>query len=128
MVAADQFLMDRYPVTMLPASKAIEEALGIVSLAPSCLLRLLIIAAMTTVGMLLPSFEFLQALTGSLTMFTALSMPPYAYWLLRREGMGAAHRVWCWFVLLFGLACTVFSTAQTIWNRVQPEEQGSMSG
>ena len=111
-------LVMMYPVTMLPASKAIEEALGIEALMPSILVRLCIIGLMTLTGMLLPSFEFLQALTGSLTMFTALSMPPYAYWLLCKNDMGFAHVVWAWFVLVFGLACTMFSTAQTIYNEV----------
>lgn len=113
-------LVMMYPVTMLPASKAIEEALGIKTIIPSIALRLCIIGSMTVTGMALPSFEFLQALTGSLTMFTALSMPPYAYWLLCKDEMGAAHNLWAWFVLVFGLACTVFSTAQTIYNKVEP--------
>ena len=104
---------------MLPASKAIEEALGIVTLLPSVVLRLSIIASMTVVGMLLPSFEFLQALTGSMTMFTALSMPPYAFWLLRKHEIGTCHLLWLWFVLVFGLLCTCFSTAQTIYNRAE---------
>jgi hypothetical protein len=112
-------LIFMYPVTMLPASKAIEEALGITALLPSVALRLCIIGSMTVTGMLLPSFEFLQSLTGSLTMFTALSMPPYAYWLLRINETGAAHKAWLWFVLVFGLACTVFSTTQTIYNKIQ---------
>ena len=41
-----------------------------------------------------------------------------AYWLLAREKMSQPHVWWCWFVLVFGLACTVFSTAQTIFNRI----------
>jgi hypothetical protein len=46
-------------------------------------------------------------------------MPPYAYWLLRINETGAAHKAWLWFVLVFGLACTVFSTTQTIYNKIQ---------
>ncbi len=109
-------LVMMYPVTMLPASKAIEEALGIETLLPSIVVRLCIISSMSVTGMLLPSFEFLQALTGSLTMFTALSMPPYAYWRVCKNEISVTHAVWAWFVLIFGLACTVFSTAQTIYN------------
>jgi hypothetical protein len=37
-------LVFMYPVTMLPASKAIEEALSIHNYLPSCVLRLLIVA------------------------------------------------------------------------------------
>lgn len=111
---------------MLPASKAIEEALGIRSLLLSVVLRLSIIASMTAVGLLLPSFEFLQALTGSLTMFTALSMPPYAFWLLRRDEIGTAHTFWLWFVLIFGILCTCFSTWQIVFCALaSPTEKSS---
>eukprot|EP01051_Picozoa_sp_SAG22_P014562 SAG22_NODE_1785_length_3588_cov_10.712525_1_plen_143_part_00 len=123
-LAVSANLIFMYPVTMLPASKAIEDALGIRPGAPgsrpaSVALRLCIVAAMTVTGLALPSFEFLTTLTGSLTMFTALSMPPFAYWLVARERMSTLYTVWCWFVLVFGLGCTAFSTAQTIYNRVE---------
>ena len=107
-------------VTMLPAAKAVEEALRIRTLRSSVLLRLGLVAATTAVGLVLPSFELLQALTGSLNM-CGLCMPPFAYWWLRKREMGAAHLAWCWFVLVFGLLCTVFSTVpvlRAIYNRL----------
>jgi solute carrier family 36 (proton-coupled amino acid transporter) len=106
-----------YPVTMLPASKAIEDALGVCTRVGSVMLRLTIVAAMTTLGMLLPSFEFLQSLTGAMTTCTLLSMPSYAFWTLRKNDMGPVHVRWCWFVLVFGVLCSIFSTVQTVYNR-----------
>lgn len=105
-------------------SAQVEDFLGIEAARDriaSALCRTIIVVAMSIIGMLLPSFEFLQALTGSLTMFTALSMPPYAYWLLAPAGeMSKLHVVWCWFVLIFGLVCTVFSTAQVSASTFSP--------
>ena len=128
-------LIFMYPVTMLPASKAVEEFIGIDAarqrVASACC-RTAIVAAMSITGMLLPSFEFLQALTGSLTMFTALSMPPYAYWLLATPGeMSRAHVVWCWFVLAFGLAALMapwWGPRGVLGASARPPQQGDELG
>jgi proton-coupled amino acid transporter len=72
-------LIMMYPVTMLPASKALEGAFGLEGRVPSAICRTTIVAAMSVFGLAIPSFEFMQSLTGSLTMFTALSMPPVSH-------------------------------------------------
>ena len=105
---------------MLPAAKAVEEALHIRTLRSSVVLRLILVAATTAVGLVLPSFELLQALTGSLNV-CGLCMPPFAYWRLRGREMGVPHLAWCWFVMLFGLLCTAFITvpvSRTIYTRL----------
>jgi hypothetical protein len=83
---------------------------------------------MAAVGIKMPSFEFLQSLTGSLTMFTALSMPPYAYWRMQGETLSKLHKVWLWFVLVFGIVCTVFSTVYTVSNQMSTFHCDSTGG
>ncbi len=104
------------PITLLPASKAMEDGIGVSSapMAARCAARLALVAAMGGAALLLDNFETITAAVGCLTGITAFSVPALCYLRLCGEGCGPAHRAWLGFVVGLGAFGTLFSLGQLL--------------
>lgn len=112
------------PMTMLPASKAVEDALGLTSASRVNAMRLVLVCGCALVATLLPNFEVISAVTGTTGGVTALVMPSLCYRHFccadpddpssRRRG-GAEARTTL-IIAAFGAAGFVYSLGNVVWT------------
>ena len=102
------------PITMLPASRAIEGPLGLAaSPYARSALRFTVLAAISATAAVVPDFETVVGLTGSLGGLTGFTLPAllYAHFCGHRHALGlwAANGV-----AAFGVLGTIWSVWQII--------------
>jgi len=106
------------PMTLLPASKAIENSLGVSRLAwprlASSVTRLSLVAVLAVGALALPSFEVTVALIGSATGLSTFTVPAICYLKLCGHHVSRLHQAWLVLVAAFGLVGMVFSLAQLL--------------
>ena len=109
------------PVTLLPASKAIEEALGAYeSRRPAlnvALLRTAIVGGCTLAAGLLDNFELIVALVGALTAgVVCYVFPALCYVALCAHRLTPAQLATARAVAVLGACASAFATVQVLWG------------
>eukprot|EP00808_Paulinella_micropora_P010263 g66905.t1 len=104
----------QFPIVMLPAFICIEQGLGLDSTVkyevdPNThitvnVLRLLLLAAITGLGLVIPGFEFVVAFTGACSNgLIGFVFPPLFYWQICGDELAMGQKIFNWAVCLFGL-------------------------
>jgi amino acid permease len=103
------------PIVLLPASKAIEDALALTAKRPLLqrAARLGLVAAMGGASLMPAGFEVITAVVGCLTGITAFSIPALCY-LRLAEPLPCAHRAWLYLVVAIGICGTTYAMAQLV--------------
>ena len=115
------------PMTLLPVSKAIEDAFGVHQsyrpVAYSRCTRLGLIASLGLLAAVLSSFEGVCALVGCLTGLSCFTVPAACYLHIFSHRLGSLRRVWFVGLVLFGLVGTAFSAVQVVVGMVAAQSQ-----
>ena len=107
-------LLATMPVTMLPASRALEQLAGVRSSWACAALRLALLAGLAGAAATLPGFETVVGITGALGGITCFSLPALCYAHFCKAAMGAPAAALAHAVAVFGLAGTVWSFVQQV--------------
>ena len=102
------------PITLLPASKALEELAGVTSDRAQAALRLTIVFAVAVGAVCLPDFELITGVTGALSSISCFVMPALCYLMFCRDEMGRPEVAVARAVAAFGWVVTVWSLFQIL--------------
>lgn len=103
------------PITLLPASKAVEEALGVQprpgwpDMAPAHAVRLLVVSSVALAAIALPNFELITGVMGSFGAIMCFVIPAACQLKFRDGAMGAAEHALNYGIAALGLGGFVWS-------------------
>ena len=100
------------PITLLPASRAMEQMLGAGTPATQALARLAMIVSLAVAAALLPGFEMIVGLTGALGGVTCFTLPVLCY----AHFCGDVLPMW---QLAAAYSVAAFGVVGTLWSFVQ---------
>ena len=99
------------PIVLLPASKAMEDALGVVA-SPAA--RIALVGVIGVGAVVLPSFEVVTAIMGGLTALLAFTVPALCYLSVCGGSLGPVERAWLVVVGLLGVGGCVYTLADLV--------------
>ena len=99
------------PIVLLPASKAMEDALGVVA-SPAA--RIALVGVIGVGAVVLPSFEVVTAIMGGLTALLAFTVPALCYLSVCGGSLGPMERAWLVVVGLLGVGGCVYTLADLV--------------
>lgn len=103
------------PITLLPASKALEASAGVHSTAARWALRLTLVGVLALLAVVLPDFELITGLIGAVSSFICFVMPALCYLRFCAHELNSWQRLGARAVVAFGWAGAAFSLAQQLW-------------